>query len=155
MTAQVIYQLKTDSISAEDFGGELVVVNFSNGKYYGLAGAAPMIWSLLAAPSSLDEVMNEVSRRTGAPRQQVESSIAQFLRQLQDEELVSVLAHAGVTAPISAEHNSAAGDAEEEFKIPELTVYSDLQELILLDPVHDADPDHGWPIRRQDHLDRK
>lgn len=152
MAATAIYQLKTEGISSEDFGGELVAVNFTNGKYYGLSGAAPLIWRLLNQPRSIDDLTNEVCRRTGADRLQVDAGIAAFLQRLQDEDLVSVVTGTGSSGPVPIE----PGPADRRWsEVPELTVYSDLQELILLDPVHDADPDHGWPVRREDHINRK
>jgi hypothetical protein len=29
--------------------------------------------------------------------------------------------------------------------LPELEIYQDMQNLLLLDPVHDVDEQHGWP----------
>jgi hypothetical protein len=34
-----------------------------------------------------------------------------------------------------------------DFTSPELDVYSDMQEILLLDPVHDVNKE-GWPIRK-------
>lgn len=151
MTAQATYQLKTNGISAEDFGGELVAVNFNNGKYYGLSGSAPMIWSLLKEARSAAHIINEVCCRTGASEGQVKTEVECFLQRLQDEMLVTVVTRTGEPeVNLSDTHETTKGE-KQKFKTPELTVYSDLQELIMLDPVHDADPEHGWPVRREDH----
>ena len=34
------------------------------------------------------------------------------------------------------------------FSTPVLETYTDMQDLLTLDPIHDVDPQQGWPIQK-------
>ena len=43
---------------------------------------------------------------------------------------------------------NAVGDGPAEpFELPDIDVFNDLEGLIQLDPVHEAAPNLGWPVR--------
>jgi hypothetical protein len=72
------------------------------------------------------------------------SEISDFVQQLVDFALIVPL-----TNPVSiggTELESAA--RSQVHSTPKLTVYSDLQDILLLDPVHDVDS-AGWPVADQ------
>jgi len=52
-----------------------------------------------------------------------------------------------VTAPLASPARQDA--ARPAFEPPVLTTFSDMQELLWLDPIHEVD-DAGWPIARTD-----
>jgi hypothetical protein len=63
----------------------------------------------------------------------------------------SLVAHGLVTAePTVASVPATALDGPAgSWEAPKLTVYEDMQDLLLLDPIHDVD-ETGWPARKQD-----
>ncbi len=136
-----LFYLNPVGLSFEDFGGEMVAVNFDTGKYYGLSGSALVIWQQLAKPSSVDELVAELERRYLPGDHDMREMAEAFLKILKQEKLLMELE---VT-----ESKQLPVEEKTRFEVPNLEVHSDLQELIMLDPVHDSDPDHGWPIRRK------
>ena len=62
-----------------------------------------------------------------------------------------LLEHGLVTPEQADSHVPAAGlnGSAGNWIAPKLTVYEDMQDLLLLDPIHDVD-ETGWPARRQD-----
>ncbi|WP_108880275.1 PqqD family peptide modification chaperone [Anderseniella sp. Alg231-50] len=136
-----LFYLNPVGLSYEDFGGEMVAVNFETGKYYGLSGSALAIWQLLIRPHSIDELVLELQKRYLPGEHDIRQMVEGFVKILDDEKLLLEIE--------ANEQIAVANDAEmTPFEAPNLEVHSDLQELIMLDPVHDADPDHGWPVRR-------
>ena len=54
------------------------------------------------------------------------------------------------TAPAPAAADDAPADApaaKEPFRAPQIRAYTDMQDLLMIDPIHDVD-ETGWPVRR-------
>lgn len=137
----MFYSLNTTSLSIEDFGEETVMVNFDTGKYYGLSGSGRVIVHSLARYCSLDEIVQQLERHFEPGEQDFREMAEGFLKILDGEKLLNAWEASidAIEPPVE----------RKPFVPPALEVHSDLQELIMLDPVHDANPDHGWPIRRE------
>ncbi len=65
-----------------------------------------------------------------------------FAVELEREGLVVPLAAPAATAEVPALSNGHV------FAPPELHKYTDFQELLLLDPIHEVDQSLGWPAPR-------
>ncbi len=135
------YFLDQKNLSCEDFGGEMVAINFDTGKYYGLSETALAIWNLLMRPRTETELIEALEQRFEAGEHDLAANTRAFLKILSDEKLL-------IITEANSETETANGAEKKAFTVPGLEVYSDLQELIMLDPVHDADPEHGWPVRK-------
>jgi hypothetical protein len=104
----------------EVFDGEAVLVNLRTGRYYALDAAATAIWQAVVDGSPLPEG----------------DDVAPFLRRLVDEELVV----SGGPLPRHSDGHAAVGG-------PVMQVFSDMKDILLLDPIHDVDYDgSGWPV---------
>ena len=64
-----------------------------------------------------------------------------FLAELEEEGLVVEADGADGTTP-------DLGSASSDFASPHLEKYTDLQDLIMLDPIHEVEP-KGWPAPRE------
>jgi hypothetical protein len=105
----------------EVFEGEAVLINLRLGRYYALDASATELWRMIvegAAAASL------VERHPGAPT---------FLARLVEEDLVTCDGDLPAAAGVNGH------------TVPGLEVFTDLEELLLLDPIHDVDPQTGWP----------
>lgn len=116
------YRIRTPQVVHETVDGEVVAIDFDTGSYYSLRGSAEVVWSALGNEAHPAEAVAAVA--DGEP-----AEVAAFLDQLVEEGLVER------TGP-PADANDAGLLAFEKF--------SDMEELILLDPVHDVS-EAGWP----------
>ncbi|MFO1088009.1 MAG: PqqD family protein [Hyphomicrobiales bacterium] len=135
------YSLNTTSLSIEDFGEETVMVNFDTGKYYGLSGSGRVLVHSLARSCSRDDLVRQLGRHFEPGEHDLGEMVDGFLKILEGEQLLN-----SWEGSIDAIEPPAV---KKPFLPPVLEVHSDLKELIMLDPVHDANPEHGWPIRRE------
>jgi len=126
------YRVASAKIVWQCFEDELVVINLESGKYYSINSSGSAVWKLMAAGWSPEAA---ASRLTEEDREQV----LQFWGRLLEEGLISAADSAGVEA--GAEIPAAA-----PWSAPTIAVYSDMQDLFLLDPIHDVD-ESGWPSR--------
>jgi hypothetical protein len=69
--------------------------------------------------------------------------VQDLLAQLQQENLIVPVDGTGAV-DLDLEVPSHNGHEKPSFNLPLLHKYSDMQELLLLDPIHDVD-DAGWP----------
>lgn len=109
----------------EVFDGEAVLIHLRRGTYYALDARATEVWRLVAGDVPVDEIL---TRRA-------EDDVLPFLARLVDEQLVV----ADGDLPPAAPPNGRA--------VPGLQVFTDLEDMLVLDPIHDVDPVSGWPQR--------
>lgn len=122
----------------ETVDGETIVIDLETGTYYTLRGSAPAIWSALVAGASPDAIVQSLEHAYEAPPEQIAGAVRRFLDELERERLIAPTDEAGWMPP---EPQSAVPVA---FPPPHVEKYEDLQDIILLDPVHMVD-DRGWP----------
>ena len=144
------YQLNTKGLSSEDFGGEMVAVNFETGQYYGINGVAVAVWTLLQKPISSAQAIDKIKELYTSVPEHVADDINSFIEELARHDLLV----SGAIADLAGQHGDTSADTLEKlagtaYAPPSIEVYSDLQELIMLDPVHEVDPERGWPLRRE------
>ena len=91
---------------------------------------------MVVAGVSLDEIH---AWGTGAFGDTVVADLDAFLGDLRENELVA----AADEAPDAG--NVDAATAPTVYAKPALHVYADMEELLLLDPIHDVSGEAGWP----------
>lgn len=137
------FVINTAHVSSEIFGEEAVVVNFMTGKYFGMTGSAPVIWQLFETPITRDDVIDKLTGLKGQTNEFIEH-VQSFIDVLLQENLII---DSGISNFDKLQSITVTID-HDDLQIPVLEIYDDLQELIVLDPVHDADPERGWPVQQ-------
>jgi hypothetical protein len=127
-------------IVADDFGEETVLINVEKGLYFSMQGSATEIWRAFDAPQYRSQAVSTMSRDLSAADHHAIDAIVQSM--IEHDLLVEaeVEGDAGGQAKLF----SFAATA---FTAPVLGVFSDLAELIAIDPVHEVDENAGWPVR--------
>jgi hypothetical protein len=134
------FKVNSPPVIHQILDGEVIVVNLDTGTYYSLDGVGAEIWSAVEHGASVAETVDATAGRYGVPRTVVEPAVLRFVDELASEELI-VSANG---APPPAQAGLLEGAATGAFAEPLLNRYTDMQELLLLDPIHDVD-ERGWP----------
>ena len=129
---------------AESIDGELLVINLQSGAYYSSDGTGEQIWSCLARQLSVRDTVERLCARYGVDESDIRDSVLAFVGQLRDEDLM--IEDPAADGP--ADPDGALAEASGAFSKPVLHKYTDMQELLLLDPIHEVDPSAGWPVAR-------
>jgi hypothetical protein len=138
------YVANLANVAHEGFDEETVLINFDRGTYFSLRGSAPAIWDMLQAPAALDDLLGALAVAHGGLPDDAPASVAAMLDQLCAEGcLLRTDAVAG--APPTAAAASGA------FAPPLVQAFHDLDDLIAIDPVHEANKFQGWPDRPPSH----
>lgn len=129
------YQLNSPPCIAELVDGEYVVINLDSGKYYNIVGLGAQVFQYLTLGvpvSALHLAMSEDNS--------VLSQLDQFISQAVDEGMLKAAVIADTLELPKPVLDKALG-----IETLTINVYTDMQELLVLDPIHEVDEAQGWP----------
>lgn len=131
-----VHVINSPDVVAENFDGQIVILNLANGHYFSLGGIAGQIWPLIEGGVRLDSIVDSVA----ASRPHLAAGTVAFIGRLIELGLIRPQPSVpGADAPAGQEWPDDA---------PSLEAYEDLAELIFADPIHDVDEQMGWPAPR-------
>ena len=145
--ADLRFRANTPDVMHETIDGEVIAINLVSGNYYSFRETGAEIWALIDELDALsvDELAHALALRYASPPSEIESAVARFLEELVAEGLV---ARAEGQAESRREPpEQPTGVPTQVFPPPRVEKYTDMQDLVLLDPVHQVD-DTGWPRAR-------
>jgi len=139
------YCVNEPSVISEVVDGETIVLNFENGHYYSFNPSASAIWGCVCAGSPDASVTEWVAQRFGVDPAAIATEVADFLRSLEDERLIrrAAAGEGGGIIPQTAAA-VAPGEPIAAFSAPSFDKFTDMEELLLLDPIHEVG-ESGWP----------
>jgi hypothetical protein len=137
------YMPRRPNVISDLIDGEVVIINMSTGAYYSLDAAGALVWQALDAGLSVGQVIELAQQRYEAATQIIAQAVEQLVAQLAEETLI--IARGALPATAVAALPPASGRLP--FAPPTLQRYDDMQDLIMLDPIHDVD-ESGWPNRK-------
>ncbi len=139
------------NVVQDTIDGEVVIVNLKTGSYYSLDKVGVDVWGLLESGHNVGDVVNGIADRYEGTRTEIERAVIQLATELQNEELMVAVSgdYTGVPEKGAQIVQSAPHTQKLQFVAPTLQKYTDMQDLLLLDPIHDVD-EKGWPIIRTD-----
>jgi hypothetical protein len=141
-----MYRVNNPKVIHETIDGETVLVNLDSGNYYSFDGVGVDIWNLVETGIDREGIIEAIGQRYAGERETMEQAIYSFMKELEQEALVVIddeITRENVTGA-KADDNARTGDTRKSFGVPILNKYTDMQDLLLLDPIHDVD-ESGWP----------
>lgn len=136
------YRVNSPHVISETLGGETVIVNLASGHYFNLQGTAVDIWEAIERGETPAGIVSDLERRYIGGAGEIGPAVENLLEELAAAELIAAEeGDGGVAAPAL---EAPAIVERGPFVVPVLTAYTDMQDIILLDPVHEVDP-RGWP----------
>jgi len=116
-------------VAAKVIDGEAIIMNLSNGLYFSMDQVGAVIWELLEAGHSLEEMAEALEHRFNVDRDRATGDVTRLVSELLAENLVEVNVEG---RPKDQRPDGAAGHAE--YVSPVLNKYSDMADLLALDP---------------------
>lgn len=134
------YRLNEPDVSAEVFDEEVLAINLKTGHYHSLRESGVFLWQTLMQGHSLEETASLLAARFPDIAAQSRIEAENFAQQLVEAGLVVEAPDA--TSPSGAAPAEPAG---KPYVSPLIESYTDMQELLLIDPIHEVDVYTGWP----------
>jgi hypothetical protein len=133
------YRVNSPQVINETIDGEAIMINLATGAYYSLDRVGGDVWAVLEHGATAEDVVAALEARYDGNPDDMAAGVRTLLDQLVAEELVVATDEPG-SAPPAPE----PGATKATFTAPRLDKFTDMQDLILLDPVHEVDS-RGWP----------
>ena len=137
----MFYKHNEEHVAAEEFDGEFVLINFSRGTYFSLRHAAVDVWRQFRNGANPIEVEGRIRDRFSLTGEDGPADLKRCIQVLIDEDLL---------CEVEAPGSPVEQWSSQVWAAPAVEVYSDLRDLIVLDPVHEVDHSTGWPRRAAD-----
>ncbi|MCF8055643.1 MAG: PqqD family protein [Desulfocapsa sp.] len=136
------YEINAPAVISEPMEDEVVVINLDNGCYYNLNKSAAQVWNFLDQGCSLNQIASHAAKSYPGETECIGSDFQVFAQRLTDEQLVREIEGHNV-GKINA--NGFDGQSYEK---PDFDKFSDMQEMLLLDPIHEVS-EEGWPHQKK------
>jgi hypothetical protein len=140
------FRVNAPGVTHEVIDDEAVIINLETGNYYSLEFVGAEIWTMLAAQAPLRAIIDHLARRYACDRSEVEPAVLGLVAELHREQLIVTTDSEPFPPSVSS---STTGVSARPFRAPVLQKFTDMQELLLLDPIHEVD-ERGWPHRKPD-----
>jgi Coenzyme PQQ synthesis protein D (PqqD) len=133
-------QPQGNQVAAKVMDGEAIIINLANGIYYSMDKVGGLIWEMIEAKHSLDEMITTIVVRYDVSREQVQADIERLADELLRENLVTVWeGEAGSDNRCEPEQPTRL-----TYETPKLNVYHDMGDLLALDPPVPGFADTPW-----------
>ncbi len=138
-----LFVANTPAVASEIIDGEAIIMSLDSGSYYSSTGVGAAIWELILARRSTAHIKIAIQHAYEANEDVVETDLQAFLDNLLSENLVRA-------EPVdSAADGDELPKRAEPYVRPEIAAYTDMRDLLTLDPIHDT-AEMGWPIQKKD-----
>ena len=134
------YCIPQTRVIYEILNTEVIVVDFTTGNYYALIHVAKQIWQLIEQRATVDQMAQLFSDRYQREKSAILLDLQQFFAQLLENQLIES------TDQGEEQELTLAPSEGWEYDIPKLQKYTDVQSLLLLDPIHEV-AEEGWPAK--------
>jgi outer membrane protein assembly factor BamB len=137
------FRINSPPVVAETLDGEATIVDLESGTYYALNESGTFVWEELGRGAEADSIGTSLATRYAVDQGEASKAVEGLLSELSERNLISAVENGSAPGPNGSSLTEAVGRA---YAPPRLSTYTDMQELLLLDPVHEVD-DAGWPSR--------
>jgi hypothetical protein len=131
------YEINAPAVAGEVIDGEAIIMHLGSGHYFSTDGSGALLWAGIEQRQNLAGLTEALISRYALGRAEAEAAASKFVGDLKANDLIREAADEGqVFSPPAIEG---------AFAPPLLQRYTDMQDLLLLDPIHDVD-EVGWPV---------
>ena len=136
------FQLNTPSVAAEDVDGEVIAINMATGVYVSMVGWSAWAWHQVVSGVTPRAIAAHLEARGIA---EGADHVARFVDALVADRLVVASTASSTATSDNTSETALPPSPEVEFTGLTAERHTDMEDLILLDPVHDVDAAEGWP----------
>ncbi len=135
----------------ERLDDQVMMINLETGAYFALERPAADCWTALTEGGSVDDIVSAVVAQFEVSAEVAAADVETFIGSLTDEGIVRWSPDPSGDPASSADDEpprpsspTTPGVERLAYRPPQIEKHDDLEELLLLDPIHDVSPE-GWP----------
>jgi len=132
------YKPNDAEVASKVMDGEAILINLSNGTYYSMDKTASVIWSMISLGYDFEEIIGKVCELFNMKSDDIKNDMEALFTNLIDENII-----------IPSNDTKRTGDFNEDtenrvYEKPKLNIYSDMKDLLALDPPMPRLEDVPW-----------
>jgi coenzyme PQQ synthesis protein D (PqqD) len=149
------------AVASDIIDGEAIILHHTSGDYFSADGTGALIWKWICEAKSREEILGALEGSFPGASGEIAVALDAFLADLLKHELMAEVKPDGemtngTTSPGKA--NSLVADSAltlhlakiaGRFSPPVLHVYSDMRDVLLVDPIHEVEEAAGWPVPKR------
>lgn len=117
-------------VAAKVIDGEAIILDITRGAYYSMDGAGAIVWTCIEKGLSIPAIARVLAERYEGTADQLQPHVESLTDHLLRESLVIMAGDGNLTAEPLAPHEGP----RQPFTAPQLTKYTDMGDLLALDP---------------------
>lgn len=148
-----MYVINEQKVYADYAEGQYIVLNHVTGEYYSFDRASSAVLGALLSGADESSVTAAFLEKYG-PVCGAAPAVAKFVAELLEAGIITAAASAAEAGQVIPEAEAGAALLGEiaDKTMPELgfEAFSDVADLLLMDPIHEVDEEMGWPVPKQE-----
>lgn len=136
-----MYKLNESKFYYDESDNVGIFIDFTTGKYFSLNRIGTEVFSKLSQGCSTKIIISALEKLPNCPTS-IEKDINDFIDSLKSYEII-------VDDDKQEEKCEFKNDDVEDGFKPIVDEFSEVQDLIMADPVHDVNEEKGWPVLKQ------
>lgn len=133
------YELNAPEVIFDQFDDEAVIVNLKSGHYFSIPGNSAVIFQLLASSVSTESIAQAYLPHEIMSKEEMKQELDAHL---------ATLVHYKILRKTEKAVTYEKDIPSIEFEKLIFEVFHDMEEVIMIDPVHEVDPEEGWPKQK-------
>ena len=133
----------------ETIEGETILLDLRTGMYYSLDETGSALWDFLATTGDPGMAVEVLAGEAEMPESYFREGVDAFVNKLVVEGLLLVVESLESATEPPENLIATLRARAKPFEHPIMEKYADMQDLLLLDPIHDVD-EAGWPEPKED-----
>jgi hypothetical protein len=139
VTSAACFEINAPAVAGEIIDGEAIILHLPKGHYFSSEGSGALVWAGIERRATIADIARAMSGRYGLGVDEAVRAVEGFVEELQKHDLVRPAASIGDVGDLETLPGGG------EYAPPAIEIYTDMQDLLLLDPIHDVDA-AGWPV---------
>ena len=120
-----------------------------SGDYFSAEGVGAMVWQWIGEARSHDQIARALEASFSHSPGGIAAAVDAFLADLLKHDLIREIDPGD--GPASGMSPLQTANLGGEFTPPFLNVYSDMRDVLLVDPIHEVEETSGWPVPKRPH----
>lgn len=135
------YLTTPSHLSFETIDHETIIIDLKKGHYHSLENLASTIWIALSNGISTQSIQDALLSHPSFPKENVLEDFNHFLNSLEEAEIADFVEQDRPSTPFTF--------TESVYEKPVMETFTDMEDLLLLDPIHETD-EKGWPQEKKE-----
>ncbi|MFM1825873.1 MAG: hypothetical protein RLZZ37_508 [Actinomycetota bacterium] len=130
-------------ISFDRLDGEVIIVDLESGSYYCTSQTGSDIWTLVVQGVSTEQILLILNEKYLGKLTELENDINAFVDKLEEIKLIYPVKNNELIDFIFPEDQNRS-----KWIKPVIEEYTDMWDLIKMDPIHESNEKQGWPEKK-------